>query len=401
MKQQNKSRDVRLDAVRGLFLVIMAGVHVPSPVSTLLREPFGFTSAAEAFIFLSACLAGIVYGKVLAKSGWDAMFIRMKHRARLVYTVHLAVLLPVIFMAWFYARQIVPLANHFHDFLIHPWITLPLLPLLLHQPPLFDILPMYVLFLLATPVAFAVAKRRGWGMVLAFSVVVWLAGQFQSTYFPLDNARHLPLRGGSFNVLAWQFLWMTGVALGETSLRRPIIPQVWRLPFGSLAVTVVLFGLCARHGLVPSLHIDPNFSLNNLWLNKWTLGPLRLLNFFAWVVFLLAWNPRPSAKLMAPTAMLGRYSLSVFAFHLPMVIAAATAIQMLVLPAMGQTVLALCVIGSLFVWAGWLENNARRRAVTAARPGFAVESLSWIERLHHYELVPSGKSQSQVPTGCS
>ena len=61
MDTQRQTRDLRLDAVRGMFLVIMAGVHVPSPLSHYLQEPFGFTSAAEGFIFLSACLAGLAW----------------------------------------------------------------------------------------------------------------------------------------------------------------------------------------------------------------------------------------------------------------------------------------------------------------------------------------------------
>ena len=90
---------MRLDALRGLFLVIMAGVHVPSPLSHVLQEPFGFTSAAEGFIFLSACLAGLVYGKTYLKGGWAEMSRRVWNRAKLVYIVHLAVLLPVALIA--------------------------------------------------------------------------------------------------------------------------------------------------------------------------------------------------------------------------------------------------------------------------------------------------------------
>lgn len=385
---------MRLDAVRGLFLIIMAGVHVPSPVSTLLREPFGFVSAAEGFIFLSGCLAGLVYGKVYLKSGWETMTQKVWRRSRLVFIIHLALLLPVTCAAWIWCRQVAPFANHFHDFLLHPWTSLPLMPLLLHQPPLFDILPMYVLFLLATPLAFATAKRRGWHVVLLASAALWLAGQFQSAYFPTDTTRLLPFRGGSFNVLAWQFLWMAGLAFGESSLRRPVIPQNWRRPLGALAATIVLIGLCARHGIVAGWQINPNFSLTNFWLNKWTLGPMRLLNFFAWVILLLAWNPRPPARLLAPTALLGRHSLGVFAFHLPMVITATAVIQMLALPAAPQTVLALGVIGSLFIWAWWLEENARERARAAAHPDFGRKPLPWLKRLHHHELVPSRSLKS-------
>ena len=55
---QKNARDMRLDALRGYFLILMAAVHVPTPVSHALQEPLGFNGAAEGFIFLSACLAG-------------------------------------------------------------------------------------------------------------------------------------------------------------------------------------------------------------------------------------------------------------------------------------------------------------------------------------------------------
>ena len=43
---EKMSRDVRLDAVRGILLILMAAMHVPTPVSHLLQEPFGFMSEA-------------------------------------------------------------------------------------------------------------------------------------------------------------------------------------------------------------------------------------------------------------------------------------------------------------------------------------------------------------------
>ena len=391
MKIASKTRDTRLDAIRGVFLVIMAGVHVPSPVSHFLREPFGFASAAEGFIFLSACLAGLVYGRIYTNKGWEPMSIKVWRRARLVYIVHLSLLLAVVFTAWIFSGQVVPLANHFHDFLVHPLGSVFLLPLLLHQPPLFDILPMYVLFLLVTPFAFVTAKRRGWSMVMTISAAVWMAGQFQSAYFPTDTTRLLPFRGGSFNVLAWQFLWMAGLALGESSSRRELIPQKFRLPLGALAAILVTVGLCARHGIVAGWQVNPDFSLDSFWLNKWTLGPLRMLNFTAWAVLLMTWNPRPPNWMLAPTALLGRHSLAVFAFHLPMVITATAVIQMLALPDYQQTILVLGVIGSLFVWAKWLDHNARQRAIALAHPDYCPKKLHWFKRLHHRELVPSGR----------
>ena len=58
-----------------------------------MQEPFGFTSAAEGFVFLGACLAGFVYGKILFRDGWVAMRNRVWKRARLIYAVHISLVL--------------------------------------------------------------------------------------------------------------------------------------------------------------------------------------------------------------------------------------------------------------------------------------------------------------------
>ena len=361
-----KTRDMRLDALRGLFLIIMAGVHVPTPLSQLFQEPFGYVSAAEGFIFLGACLAGFVYGKTWLQTNWKTMSRRAWKRSRLIYIVHLALVLSLVLVAWAAANRVAPLANHFHDFLQDPWRSLLLMPLLLHQPPLFDILPIYVIFLGATPLVLAAARRRGWGMVLAFSVVGWLVAQFKlNAGIPSDLSSGLPLCWGSFNLLAWQFLWVVGLALGETVLRRPIVPQKFRLGLAAPAAVIVTVGLLSRHGLWPQAWFSDNLFL---WMDKWTLGPLRVLNFSAWAVLLLAWNPHPPKWFLAPTALLGRHSLAVFAFHLPLVIAASTVIQMFELTNASQIAIGLLVIGSLFLWAALFERNKRRIQSATAPP---------------------------------
>ena len=373
---------MRLDAVRGLFLVIMAGVHVPSPLSHVLQEPFGFTSAAEGFIVLSACLVGMVFGNAYRQSGWAEMSRRVWDRARLVYLIHLSVMLPVGLVAWIYARQVAPLANHFHDFLQHPFESLLLMPLLLHQAPLFDILPLYVVLLLVTPFVFVAARRQGWGIVLSISFLIWFAAQFPATHW---TANTLPVRGGSFNLLAWQFLWFGGVALGECSRRAQILAPRFRKFFFVAVGGFVLVGFCARHGMIPGLAVNPQIYL---WMDKWTLGPLRLLNFAAWIVLLLAWNPQPPAWLLEPLATWGRHSLAVFALHLPLVVCAAAGIQLFPMTSLEQTLLGLSVIGAICLWVAWLERNVKSR-----RQRSDWSRQSWVRRLLNRELFPTTSNQ--------
>jgi hypothetical protein len=360
-----KPRDARLDALRGLFLIIMAGVHVPTPLSHVFQDPTGCNGAAEGFIFLSACLAGIVYGRTYWQSDWTTMSGRAWKRARQIYLVHLGVLIPVVLLVWALATSLPPLAVHFSDFLAQPWSSLALMPLLLHQPPLFDILPLYVIFLGATPWLLAFARRRGWGILLAASALGWLAAQFKwDVQFVGAATRYLPLRWGSFDLSAWQFLWLCGLAIGETSLRRAVINPRYRLAVALPAATIVSCALLLRWGFWPQTWINPDIFL---WMDKWTLGPLRVLDFSAWVALFLAWNPHPPARLLAPAALLGRHSLAVFSFHLPLVIAATTAIQIFTLPDAWQTVIGLAIIALLFPWAGLLEYKRRQREETVRR----------------------------------
>jgi hypothetical protein len=393
MQAEKKSRDARLDAVRGLLLILMAGVHVPTPVSHFLQEPLGFMSEAEGFIFLSACLAGFAYGRTYWQADWSAMSRRVWKRTGKIYFVHLAVLVPVVLIAWALAARLTPLANHFHDFLLHPWGALALIPLLLHQPPLFDILPLYVILLGATPWLLATARRRGWGIVLAFSALVWLATQFHSVAHPIsDPYRFIPLRWGSFNFFSWQLVWVSGLAFGETALRRPLLTGNWRAVVGIISAPIVLAGLLARHGFFT---FNPDWFL---WMDKWTLGPLRLLNFAAWVGLLLAWNPRVPARPLAPLALLGRHSLAVFSFHLPLVVAAATLIQSIPLSNTQQIAVGLSVMAALFPWAAWLEYNPGPVQATATTfaPSLRLPLRTGIRSVELFPEIPVRPSFSRM-----
>jgi hypothetical protein len=53
-----------IDALRGLMLVLMTVTHLPTRLTDPLGQPFGFVSAAEGFVLLSAFVAGLVYSRI-------------------------------------------------------------------------------------------------------------------------------------------------------------------------------------------------------------------------------------------------------------------------------------------------------------------------------------------------
>lgn len=336
--------------------MIMAAVHVPTPLSHWLQEPFGYVSSAEGFIFMSAGLAGLVYGKIYGRDGWGGMARKAWLRGGKVYAAHLGVLIPMALIAWATAGYVAPLARHFHDFLQHPALNLALMPLLARQPPLFDILPLYVIFLGITPLLLAAARRCGWGIILLLSSLLWLAAQFgPGWHLAGPPAGRLHLHSGPFDLRAWQVIWVVGLALGQSSLNGALLRGPLRSWCGWIAGGVVAIGLLSRHGVLatpPDLY---------LLMNKWSLGPLRMLNFGAWAVLFLAWNPRIPSGLLAAPALLGRESLTVFSAHLPLVIGAGCLIQSLSPSAGAEVAIGTLVIGALFPVALWQERRSKRR----------------------------------------
>ena len=115
---------------------------------------------------------------------------------------------------------------------------------LLFRPPLMDILPLYILFSLLTPLAFWAAQRWGWRTVLMVSFSTWLIAQTHLRDLLLTAAGNLSfVQLGPFDLLAWQFLWVSGLFIGQRLLGNGplvVVPH-WLRPLLILSVIVFLF----------------------------------------------------------------------------------------------------------------------------------------------------------------
>ncbi len=90
--------------------------------------------------------------------------------------------------------------------------------LLVYQPPMLDVLPLYVVLMLAAPFALRLMlqyRAIGVAMVLLGSGGFWLAAQYG---WGRDVLALLPkgllLRGGAFDFMAWQLVFVLGMVLG-------------------------------------------------------------------------------------------------------------------------------------------------------------------------------------------
>ncbi|MGH8516784.1 MAG: OpgC domain-containing protein, partial [Panacagrimonas sp.] len=213
-------RNDGLDALRGLLLVLMTLTHMPTTLQVALGQPLGHVSAAEGFVLLSAFLAGQVYLRRGIRQGFEGMRKALWARASTVYRHHLGLfafgISMVLVLGMVNGRDAV--TNLFTQYLAHPVASASAALLFAYQPPLLDILPMYVLFLLLTPWVLEGARRHGWTIPLAVSVAIWIAGLLglRSGFYDLALAwTGIPMAAtGSFNVFAWQFMWVVGLWLG-------------------------------------------------------------------------------------------------------------------------------------------------------------------------------------------
>ena len=324
---QARTRVPELDVLRGFLLVWMTCTHLPTRFSSYSNQTFGYVSAAEGFIFLAAFLTGQVQQYATIRYGEDVALRRLFRRALRIYRYHAALLATAFTAAAAVAVSLdrTALRNLLDFYLASPKLALPAAAALVYAPPLFDILPIYILFTLATPALLWIARKRGWSLVLACSGAVWLLAQcnFRQWLYATAMAHGFPVpmhEAGAFDLFAWQFLWTIGLALGTHSFGRSFsgrqVPRCWLWVSGFCAAS---FFVTRHSGLdVTLVHSGYGFLVD-----KWKLGALRLVDLAALGLLLGSCGPLLKRwKWAVPLAPLGRCSLEVFSAHVLCCIAA-------------------------------------------------------------------------------
>ncbi len=330
-KRKPRPRRWELDALRGLMLILMLSTHLPTRYATPFGQPFGFVSAAEGFVALSAYMAGMIYTQRAAREGLAVMHHAFLRRALVVYACQAACLLflfsviavlgvtlqqhAVSDLMWFYLQE--PVTAF--------WSSL----LLIYNPPLLDILPLYVMFMLISPAVLVYGLKRGWTGILVTSGVLWFFSLFglsewlYNLTYSLTGLTVPYKETGAFETFSWQLLWIFGLWMGA---RHACVPREERGAFpkpvvwGAIAVVVTCFVWRHTTGQSPF----PDGSPINFLFDKWHLGPLRLLDFFSMVVLLIHFEAWLKKHIPRPHWLetMGAASLPVFCAHLVIVLLA-------------------------------------------------------------------------------
>jgi hypothetical protein len=314
----SSSRDLRLDFFRGLALVFIFLDHIPDNlVSYFTLANIVFSDAAEIFVFLSGYTAALVFGAVLAQNGTIFTIAQVLKRCWTLYVAH--IFLFVVFVA-----QVSYTAAKFDnpmfldemkvwDFLQEPHTAILQALALRFQPHFLDILPLYIVLLLAFSFILPLLRLWPWA-VLAASGALYLA----ATIFRF-NLHTYPEGVWYFNPFAWQILFVVGaaLALADAAGRRRLREWpglIW------LSAGFLVFCVLARTAMTAAdfFEATPGWAAQLIWLigDKVTLGPLRLLNFLALahvtVTVLRKDHTIFRSPFAEPVILCGQHSLNIF-----------------------------------------------------------------------------------------
>jgi hypothetical protein len=312
-------RETEIDAVRGLMLAWMTLVHLPTALTPWVNQPFGYISASEGFIFLSALFTGRIYYRLLTRDGLGKMNLRLLMRTLRLYGYHVVLLFFAFVIAAHYAvgaqRQALYNSLDFY-FAAGPARAIRDALLLIYRPPLLDIIPLYIIFLLISPIVIVASTRISWKWILGGSFALWVGAQFglrQAAYSVLHHFfLRIPLNEmGAFDLWGWQLVWVIGMWCGVRWAKNNLPAEKWARRMW-IPAAIVVIALCAlRYAQISGLDLARCAPL----FDKWHVGAVRLVDCSAAAMLLIRFREALKPLAIRPLVLMGQSSLQVFTMH--------------------------------------------------------------------------------------
>ena len=308
---KGQGRDLRIDACRGIALWCIFLDHVPNNiVSWLTLRNYGFSDAAEVFMFVSGVTCALAYGRAWRCEGWTGVIGRTLRRSWDIYVAFLLLTLACAVLVHLAGR--IADESNMRILLDHPGATLARAAVLQYRPVNTDVLPVFVLLhLLFAPLLWLLLRAPN--ATLGASVALYVLAHAFGWTIPAWPNGHW-----AFNPLAWQLLVVLGAwwMINENERARPWVTSRTTL---MLAVLYLLFSLVIALSwrIKPLEALIPQALAQLIYpLDKSNLDPLRLLHFLA-IAVLAAWLvPRNWRGLTTPVMrgaiLCGQNSLPIY-----------------------------------------------------------------------------------------
>lgn len=327
-------RDTRIDFIRGWVMVVLIIVHTEffSLWNILVWERVGMISGGEGFVLLAGVVLGMVSRQRIARSGWAEASRRLVDRALQLYRVHFTMILLIGVLSLACGALFHEITS-FTDRGSHT--VYELYP---HKPTLFiwfasiatlkmgphqiQILGLYVILIAACPLMILAIHK---GRTRALLGLSWIL------YFSNVVAPKMPTGAQfeyAFPLLTWQILFVHGLVIGHyfQEIQTWFHTKAGKAMFVACVVIALFFLVVVQSNTNSFL---PEWARWELWpsfygklrayADKNTLGPLRLLNYAAFLVVLYAvltrWWPFFQRTLGWYLVPIGQATLYVFVLH--------------------------------------------------------------------------------------
>ncbi|HWX06671.1 MAG TPA: OpgC domain-containing protein [Bradyrhizobium sp.] len=325
-------RDVRLDLFRGLANWAIFLDHIPHEVlSWGTTRNYGFSDAADLFVFISGYTAAFVFGRIMIERGYLAAASRLLKRALELYAAHIIVV--VVYIA-----VIASVSRGLHDpndldvFNVAPFISKPVWEFiqvlaLRYRPVNLDVLPLYILLLATFAPALWLMVRKP-TLTLIGAMLAYFAARHFGWNLPSSRVALW-----YFNPFTWQLLFFLGawIAVGGAEPLQSIVRTrtvfwlaIAYLVFAFVVTTAIHSPFLAN--LLPPWVLEP-FDPND----KTNLAPYRILHLLALAVvvtrFLRADSPILRWHSLTPLIKCGQNSLQVFCIGIVLSFCAHAAIE--------------------------------------------------------------------------
>ncbi|TMJ46841.1 MAG: OpgC domain-containing protein [Alphaproteobacteria bacterium] len=299
----DKGRDLRLDLFRGVANWAIFLDHIPdNVVNWVTTRNYGFSDAADLFVFISGYTASFVYARMMLERGFIVGATRLTKRVWQLYVAH--IILFVIYIA-----AISYLALRFGDSeIINEFNVAGLVDnatetlrqglFLKFKPVNLDVLPLYIVLMgLFPPVLWIMLRQPNWTMLA--SIVLWLTARHFGWNFTA-----YPAGTWYFNPFCWQVLLMA-ITNSPITLYACVAYLVFALIM-TMAGRFPDFGGLFPHWLYATF--NPN--------DKTFLAPYRFVHFVVIVIMVIRFIPKdwPALewRVFDPLIVCGQQSLAVF-----------------------------------------------------------------------------------------
>ncbi|WP_431015534.1 OpgC domain-containing protein [Bradyrhizobium pachyrhizi] len=293
-------RDLRIDACRGIALWCIFLDHVPNNIgSWLTLRNYGFSDAAEVFMFVSGVTCALAYRKIRHRDGWTGVINRTLRRSWDIYAAFLLLTLACVIFVYLAGGDRLADESNTRVLLDQPGATLVHAAILQYCPVNTDVLPIFVLLhLLFAPLLWLLLRLPN--MTLGVSIALYVFVHVFGWTVPAWPNGHW-----AFNPLAWQLLAVLGawwMIEGERvrpwiTSRAALVPAVFYLAFS--LIIALNWKISPLDGQVPQGLLKLLYPMD-----KSNLDPLRLLHFLALAILVVRLVP-PNRRALTTAVMRG------------------------------------------------------------------------------------------------